>query len=143
MPISLELIGYCLLAVAAYLAVLGFLLSKVEKWLEAAGLWRDYPETVFFQRSLAMIIWDFITEFFMFALLPTLIYTWMWLILPLEGPRAGVAIGLWSVTIGSVPLAMAISSRLRLPAAALVFLTLSHLLKLGGALGIIGYLFSL
>ena len=82
-------------------------------------------------------------QWLLFAALPMGLYSWLYLILPLEGPRAGVSIALWTITVGALPFAVAVSERHKIPFVALAYLMFSHLVKLMGTLAIIGILFSL
>ncbi|MFQ5608095.1 MAG: hypothetical protein ACE5GA_09120 [Candidatus Zixiibacteriota bacterium] len=138
-----ELFAYCLVAGAIYLLLIDLVLTRVERILAHLGLWEKYPAELTRAFSGSSRLWNLATQFFLYALLPTLAYSWFYLLLPFEGPRSGIAIGLWTVALGAAPMAIYLGSRLRLPLPALVFFTFGHLVKLCGSLAIIGFLFSL
>lgn len=132
---------YCALATIAYLLVVGWALSAFERRLVAQGHLSVSSSDV--NLSLANKFWDFVLQWFLFAGLPMGLYSWLFLLLPLEGPRAGIAIALWTVVIGALPFAVLVSERHRIPFIAVAFLMFSQLIKLLGTLAIIGILFSL
>ncbi len=150
-----ELMAYCALATAIYLLVVNWALGKYERNLIARGAWKvpapsdssqdtensDGSDT---QSSSKM---DFINRFIMqwliFAALPMGLYSWLYLLLPLEGPRAGIAIALWTIVVGALPFAVLISDSHKVPFVALAFLMFSQVIRLLGVLAIIGVLFSL
>jgi hypothetical protein len=132
---------YCALATVGYLLVVNWGLSAFERRLISQGHLqvRDGAAEV----SLATRLWDFIVQWFLFAGLPMGLYSWLFVLLPLEGPRAGVAIALWTVVIGSLPFAIVVSERHKVPFVAMAFLMFSQLVRLLGTLAIIGILFAL
>jgi len=77
------------------------------------------------------------------AVIPTLGYSFFYLIIPMAGVRGGLAVALIAFSLGVVPILMILSLRIRLPMLYLLFLMLTQIIKLGGALAIIGYLYSL
>ena len=82
-------------------------------------------------------------EFLFFVTIPTVSYSFFYLIVPFSGIKAGMAATLFAFTLGAVPLVMSLSVRLKLPMQYLLFLLLSYLVKLGGSLAIIAYLYTL
>ncbi|HSH00471.1 MAG TPA: hypothetical protein VLB27_10495 [candidate division Zixibacteria bacterium] len=142
MTYTAELFFYSMLAGGGYLLVVELALAPIERALDRAGLWDDFPERLRKVRR-TISLNDYITQLALFVALPAALYSWMYLMLPLEGARQGVAIALWTVLIGGAPMGFMIGSRARIPAAALVYLLLTHLVKLAGCLAILGYIFSL
>ncbi len=143
MYIPPKLLLYCLAASALYLILIELALVKLEKLLDCLGLWENYPTDLLRANKTGTRSWNLLTQFIAFSLAPTLAYSWFYLLLPFEGARSGVAVGLWAIALGAAPLAILLGSRLRLPLPALAFYVLGHLIKLCGSLAIIGYLFSL
>ena len=143
MYIPPKLLFSCFAAGALYLLLIELALGKLEKRLARMGLWENYPAELMRGDGPGARSWNLITQFVLFTLVPTLTYAWFYLLLPFEGARSGVAVGLWAVAIGAAPLAILLGTRLRLPYPALAFFVLGLLIKLCGSLAIIGFLFSL
>ena len=143
MYIPPKLLFYCFAAGALYLLLIELALGKLEKFLGGVGLWENYPAELMRANGPGARAWSLLTEFVLFTLVPTLTYAWFYLLLPFEGVRSGVAVGLWAMALGAVPLAILLGTRLRLPYPALAFIVLGQLIKLCGSLAIIGFLFSL
>lgn len=138
-----ELIAYCLLAGGLYLALIDLLQIWMERVFSKMGLWENYPKSLIKPTHTGGRIWNFVTQLFLFVAIPTLTYGWFQYILPVEGVRAGVAIALWAIAVGAVPVMIQLSTRMSLPGSALVFFLIAQLIKLSGSLAIIGILFSL
>jgi hypothetical protein len=85
----------------------------------------------------------FLMEMLFFAAIPTFAYSFFYMIIPLWGIKAGMAAALFAFTLGAAPALMCLSVRIRLPMPYILFTLLALLLKLGGSLIIIGYLFSM
>lgn len=130
------------MAGGVYLLLVELALSPIERALNRAGLWDDFPERLRKDKR-PLNFNDYITQVALFVAAPAALYSWMYLMLPLEGARQGVAIALWTVLIGGAPVGFLLGSRARIPAAALVYLLLTLLIKLAGSLAILGYIFSL
>ena len=143
MYIPPKLMLSCLASGALYLLLIELALGKLEKYLARVGLWENYPTELIRAIGPGARGWNLLTQFVLFTLVPTLTYAWFYLLLPFEGVRSGVAVGLWSVALGAAPLAILLGTRLRLPYPALAFIVLGQLIKLCGSLAIIGFLFSL
>ena len=77
------------------------------------------------------------------VVIPAIGYNFFYLVVPLSGIRAGMAAALFAFILGSSPALMGLSLRIKLPMPFLLFTLLSLLIKLGGALAIIGYLYSI
>jgi hypothetical protein len=82
-------------------------------------------------------------EFLIFVVIPTVAFGIFSIILPLTGVRTGLAVALAVFTMGALPAVILLSLRLRLPMVYLLHYLLGILIKLAGALAIIGYLYSL
>jgi len=138
--ISVDLMIYCILAGGLYLLVLSAVLELVGRKLKVArGLPAELLEPVgwsWFALSYAM-------ESLFFVIVPTFVYSFFYLIVPLSGIRAGMAAALFAFTLGVIPALMGLSIRVKLPMLYLLYFLLGLLLKLSGAMIIIGYLYSL
>jgi hypothetical protein len=136
----MELIVYCVLAAGAYLLVVSAAFQLLENKLHLS---KPIPEQLLERPTMGWFIINYVTELLFYVVIPTLAYSLFYVVLPLSGVRAGMAVALVAFTLGAVPLVMALSMRVRLPMTLLLFALVSYLVKIGGALTIIGYLYSL
>jgi len=138
--ISTTQLLYCLVTGGVYLLVITVVLELVCRKLklraalpaqmleEAGGIWQ---------------VLFFIMEFLFFVVIPTLSYSFFYLVMPFSGVKAGLAGTLFAFTLGAVPVVMSLSMRIKLPMPYLLFMLLCYLLKLGGSMAVIGYLYTL
>jgi hypothetical protein len=82
-------------------------------------------------------------ELFLYVVIPSIAYSYFYILLPLSGVRTAVAGSLFAFTLGAVPAMMSLMNRTRLPILMFAYLLLTMLLKLTGSLLIIGYLYQL
>jgi len=138
--ISYELILYCILSAGVFLLVVSILTDWLTKKF---NLLASVPETMKEKTDMAGFGVNFLMELLFMAVIPTLGYSFFYLIIPMAGVRGGLAVALIAFSLGVVPILMILSLRIRLPMLYLLFLMLTQIIKLGGALAIIGYLYSL
>ena len=138
--ISRELLIWCLGCGSAYLLALSLLLDLAEKKLR---LTEGIPAELLEGEGVAFFVMNFVMEALFYVAIPSTAYAFFYQLLPISGVRAGLAGALFAFVLGTAPLAMRLSVRLKLPMPYMLFLMVSHLLKLGGSLAIIGYLYSL
>ena len=138
--ISTELLLYCIGAAGAYL----FVISLV--W-EYAGIKlninRGMPVEMLGPNGKALFMTNFLMWLLLFVVLPLLVYSYFYIMLPLSGIRTGVAGALFALTLGALPAIVGLLTRTRLPALLFSYLLFRVLLKLAGCLVIIGYLYQL
>ena len=138
--ISTELLLYCIGAAGAYLLVISLV------W-EYAGMkmqiHRGVPVEVLEPTDKAWFMMNFVMELLLYVVIPTLVYSYFYIMLPLSGIRTGVAGALFAFTLGAVPAIVGLMTRIRLPALLFSYLLFGVLLKLAGCLVIIGYLYQL
>lgn len=132
---SMNFLMYSMLLSGGFLLVATVLFHLVESWLK---LRKALPAALVEPVTIAWVLTNFIAEAVFYVVIPTLAYAFFYFILPFSGARAGVAATLFAFTLGAVPLLMSISLRMRLPMPYLLFLLLTHLIKLAGCLTIIG-----
>lgn len=138
--VSTKLLVYCLMTGAGYLFLVSILLESLGRKLKLeAGV----PEALVEPFGWAWFLMNFMMEGLFFVAIPTLAFAFFYFILPLTGVRAGMAAALFAFTLGAAPILMGLSVRVKLPMPFLLFLLLSYLVKLGGTLSIIAYLYSL
>ena len=131
---------YCLVTGGVYLLIATLALEFTAKKMK---LLSGVPEAILEDSGGVWLGLFFIMEFLFFVTIPTVAYSFFYLIVPFSGVKAGMAATLFAFTLGAVPLVMSQSVRLKLPMQYLLFLLLGYLVKLGGCLAIISYLYTL
>ena len=138
--ISFALILYCLLAAGAWLLVISIVLDLVERGLKI----RDaLPSQLAERYGVGMLLSNFVLESLFYVVVPTLIYSFFYFMIPFSGLRAGMAGTLFAFVLGTAPTIMSLSVRVKIPLPFLLYIMASVLLKLGGCLIAIAYLYSL
>lgn len=140
MMISFELIGYCLLAGAAYLIVIDLIWAKLENLVPVT---KYYPPELIEKCNLSWFISAFIIEFIFFVFLPSIIYSWYYTLIPFSGIRGGIAAGMFIVVLGMLPFGLLLLFRLKIPLVFMLYQLLGLLIKAIGTMAIIGYLYAL
>ncbi len=140
MMISTAQMIYCLVIGGIYLLVLSSIMEYLSRRLRLLG---NFPRELVEASGIGWFVTFFIMEFLFFVVIPTVSYSFFYLIVPFSGVKAGLAATLFAFTLGAVPIVMGLSVRLRLPMAYLLFSLLGYLFKLGGAMAIIGYTYTL
>ena len=138
--ISGELLIYCLIFGGIYLLATTIILELVGKILQVN---KRLPSQLVEETNVGWYVVNYLMEALFFVAIPTLAYSFAYVIMPLSGTRSGMAAALFAFTLGALPVAMSLSVRIRLPMPFLMFQLLNHLVKLGGSLALIGYLYSL
>ncbi|MBN1213280.1 MAG: hypothetical protein JXA92_11965 [candidate division Zixibacteria bacterium] len=138
--ISYKLMFYCFAVSGIYLLVVSIVLSLVEVSLK---LNRGLPKELVEESNLAWFIMNFVMEFLFFVVIPTIIFSFFYVVVPLSGVKAGLAAAVLAFLLGAVPVLMGLSVKIKLPMPLVLFGLLSHLIKLGGAMALIGYLYSI
>jgi len=131
---------YCLVTAGVYLLILSVVLEFVCRKLKLRAA---IPSELLEESEGIWQVLFFIMEFLFFVVIPTLTYSFFYLVMPFAGIRAGLAGTIFAFTLGAVPIVMALSMRIRLPMPYLLFMLLCYLLKLGGSMALIGYLYTL
>lgn len=138
--ISIDLLLYCVVAAGIYLLAISLILDRIERKLSlSAGI----PGELVEKSGFTVTFMNFLMEAIFYIAIPTVGYSFFYVILPLSGIRAGLAGALFAFVLGAAPIVMRLSVRVKLPMPYLLFLLFSQLLKLAGTLAIIGYLYSL
>ncbi len=138
--ISVKLMAYCVLASGVYLLLMSLLLESASKKL---GVSRGMPPAIMEPTGSGWFIVNYLMELLFFVAIPTLAYSFFYLILPLSGLRTALAVTLVAFVMGAVPILMGLSVRIKLSLPYLLFYLLGFLIKLAGSLIIIGYLYTL
>jgi len=138
--ISVDLMIYCILVGGFYLLVLSAVLELVGRKLKIA---KGLPAELLEPFGWSWFALSYVMELLFFVIVPTFVYSFFYLIVPLSGIRAGMAAALFAFTLGMIPALMGLSIRVKLPMLYLLYLLLELLLKLSGSMIIIGYLYAL
>ena len=138
--ISYNLMFYCFAVSGVYLLVVSIVLGLVEVSLK---LNRGLPKEMVEDSNLGWFIMNFVMEFLFYVVIPTLIFSFFYVVIPLSGIRAGLAAAVLAFLLGSTPVLMGLSVKIKLPMPLVLFGLLSHLIKLGGSMALIGYLYSI
>lgn len=137
---SVELIVYCIVSAGLYLLAVSFLLDFVERKLRLTS---NIPAELVEPPAISWTLINYMMEALFYVVIPTLIYSYFYFVIPFIGIRAGLAAALFAFVTGIAPAIMGLSVRIKLPMPYLLFFMLSILIKLSGCLAIIGYLYSL
>lgn len=138
--ISMQLVLYCFLIGSIYLLLISLSLDYLGKKL---NLYKGIPPVILEESGVSWFIIYYLMEFLFFIVIPTIGYSFFYLILPFAGIKAGMAIALFAFILGAVPVIMGLSIRIKLPVTYLLYFLFGYLIKLGGAMIIIGYLYTL
>ena len=138
--INTTLLLYCFVFGGLYLFVISLLLEYISHKLKLMG---GIPKEMVEKSSAGWFTMNYLMEFLFYIVIPSVGYSFFYLVMPFEGIKAGLAAALFALVMGAVPLVMILSVRVKLPMVYLTFLLLSYFIKLAGAMAIIGYLYVL
>ena len=138
--ISTKLLVYCVAAGIVYLFIFSWLWELFGKKIEA---FRGFPAELIEPSGPAWFMMNLAMETLLYVVIPAIAYSYFYILLPLSGVRTGMAGALFAFTLGAVPALVGLLVRTRLPILMFSYLLLGILLKLSGALIIIGYLYQL
>ena len=138
--ISVELILYCIVVAGLYLLVVSAILELIGK---KSGITKSIPAELLESMNWSWFVLSYVMELLFFVVIPTFAYSFLYVIVPLTGIRAGMAGTLFAFTLGAVPALMGFSVRIKFSMLFLLYFLFGLLLKLAGTLTIIGYLYSL
>ena len=134
------LLLYCFLAGGTALFTLSLLMEFISHKLK---LLDGIPSEMLEESSSGWFTLNFMMEFLFYVVIPSVGYSFLYMMLPFEGLRVGLAAALFALVMGAIPLVMVLSVRVKLPMAYLTYLLMSYFLKLVTSMSIIGYLYSL
>jgi hypothetical protein len=138
--ISFELLLYCAGIGGIYLLVISLLFDLLERKLKLTS---GIPKEMLEEEGCIWSAMNFFMELLFYVIIPSVAYSFFYLILPLSGAKAGLASALFAFILGAAPVGMRISVRVKLPMSYILFTLLMHIVKLGGALAIIAHLYTL
>ncbi|HOP07696.1 MAG TPA: hypothetical protein PLF13_10440 [candidate division Zixibacteria bacterium] len=138
--ISHALLIYCLVVGGIYLLAVSILMEIIGSLMKVK---RGIPAELLEKDDFGTRLTCFLIDYVFIVAIPTLAFAVLFTVLPLTGVRSGLAAALFAFTLGSAPPVILLSIKLRLYMPYLLFVLLSHLIKLAGSLAIIGYLYYL
>jgi hypothetical protein len=138
--ISLRLFWAALLWAGAALFVFEFLWYLLEKRLY---LLAKLPPEMIEAYGAAYFVSRFIMQLAFLVALPTVAYSWFYVLVPFYGLRAGVALAVFIFLLGVVPFVSILVMRIRLPLSFVLFHLAGYLLKMLLVYSIIAHLYIL
>lgn len=138
--ISAGLMAACVAAAGVYLLLISAILLRIENRM---GLTNGIPTELLETTGWVWAGFTFVMELMFYVVIPTLAYSFFYVLMPFDGLRAGIAAGLFAFVMGATPALMGLSVRVRLPMPFLLFLLLSVLLKVCGCMLLIAWLYAL
>lgn len=130
----------CVAAAGVYLLLISAILLRIENRM---GLTSGIPTELLETTGWVWAGFTFVMELMFYVVIPTLAYSFFYVLMPFDGLRAGIAAGLFAFVMGATPALMGLSVRVRLPMPFLLFLLLSVLLKVCGCMLLIAWLYAL
>ncbi len=98
------------------------------------------PEPIREERGKMWLIFVFVIEIIMYAIAPTIFYFWIYTLLPFFSYRAGIAVALFLYIFGTLPFAIGVATRIKMPGGVLTFSFFFNLLKLTVGWGTVTFL---
>lgn len=140
MIIDSTLIFYCFLYAGIYLIVMNFIWEFVGSKLK---IFKAIPDDLKEAMNGGWYVLNYVMEFLFYVAVPSIAYSFFYVVLPFEGIKAGLAAAVFALVMGAIPMVMLISVRLKLPLVYLSYTLLGYFIKLAGTMIIIGYLYHL
>jgi len=125
---------YTILLGAVPLALITLIQYALERIIRLS---REVPESQSEKSRPMLYILQFISDLIFFVIIPSAVYYWIYPILPFAGFRSGIALGVAAYILGSLPYAINLSLRIKIPATIILFTLFFNLLKVCGALAVI------
>ena len=138
--LSFEQMLYCFALAGGYLLVISIILEFTCSKLQ---LNKYIPKEMLEESGVGWFVMNYIMEFLFYVAVPTIGYSFLYLVMPFDGPRAGIAAALLALVLGAVPVIIGLSVKVKISMPYLMYILLGYFLKLSGSVIIIGYLYSL
>jgi len=88
------------------------------------------PEQLREERGKVWLVFLFAIEIILYAVAPTFFYFWIYTLLPFFSYRAGISVAMFLYFFGTLPFAIGLALRMKLPGGVLTFSFFFNLLKL-------------
>lgn len=95
------------------------------------------PEQLREERGKTWFVFLFAIEMVLYVIAPILFYFWIYAVLPFFSYRAGIGMALFLYMFGTLPFAIGLALRMKLPGGVLTFLLFFNLIKLAACWGAI------
>ena len=138
--VSFELLLYFAGIGGIYLLVVSLLSDFLERKLKLTS---GIPKEMLEEEGCVWSAMNFFMELLFYVIIPSVAYSFFYLILPLSGAKAGLASALFAFILGAAPVGMRLSVRIKLPMSYILYILLMHIVKLGGTLAVIAHLYTL
>jgi len=140
-----EMIDERLLLAALFWAGLALLIFEliwyaIEKKL---ALLKNMPSQLIEESGIGFFISKYIMQLAFLVVVPTVAYSWFYVLVPFYGVRAGVSMAIFLFVLGIVPFGVTVLMRIKLPLSFMLFQLTGYLLKIILVYGIIAYLYTL
>lgn len=138
--ISFRLFIACLLWGGIALFVFELLWYGLEKKL---GLPARLPRELLEEDGCSFFAAKFISQFAFLVALPSVVYSWFYVLVPFYGMRAGIAAALFLFLLGIVPFSVTLLMRIKVPLSYTLFQMAGYLIKLIVIYAIIATLYTM
>jgi hypothetical protein len=95
------------------------------------------PEPLREERGKLWVAFLFAIEAILYVIAPTFFYFWIYALLPFFSYRAGIGVAMFLYLFGTLPFAIGLALRMKLPGGVLTFSLFFNLLKLAACWGVI------
>jgi hypothetical protein len=140
-----EMISFELLLAALVWAGLALLVMEVIWYFleKKLALLRSLPSELLEETGMGYFISKYIMQLAFLVVVPTVAYSWFYVLVPFYGLRAGVGLAIFVFILGLVPFSVSVLMRIKLPLAFVLFQMAGHLIKTIIIYGIVSYLYIL
>lgn len=104
------------------------------------GFYSLIPEQLREERGKLWVLVLIAVEVMLYAIGPTVFYFWIYTLLPFFSFRAGIGVAIFLYMFGSLPYALSLALRMKIPGGVLIFTLFFNLLKLTACWATITYL---
>lgn len=138
--ISIRLLVAALVYAGAALLIIELIIHLAERKL---NLLAKLPPDLLEDITAGFFVSKFIMQLAFLVVIPTIAYSWFYLVIPLYGTRAGVGMAVFIFLLGIVPYSSSLFMRVKLPMAYTLFHMAGYFVKIVVVYGIIAYLYIL
>jgi hypothetical protein len=104
------------------------------------GFYSLIPENLREERGKFWVFVLVAVEIMLYAIAPAIFYFWIYALLPFFSFRAGIGVAIFLYLFGSLPYALGLALRLKIPGGVLIFTLFFNLIKLTASWATITYL---
>ena len=107
------------------------------------ALLKNMPQQILEETGISYFVSRFVMQLAFIVVVPTVVYSWFYVLVPFYGTRAGIAMAVFLFVLGIVPFSMTVLMRVKLPLSFMLFQMAGYLLKIIIVYAIIAYLYIL